>query len=120
MEVMSQIGAGIYIPPESASHIQTDEKETIESAFSYREVVPEIDIEETEAARFSEEYRKQVRKSRPLSKSLEGRIASGTTSNTDNKNNVSSFESDPLAVAAKNRDSGRTGSLASDTKNVPK
>ena len=79
MEVMSQIGAGIYIPPESASHIQTDEKETIESAFSYREVIPEINIEETEAARFSEEYRKQVRKSRPLSKSLEGRIASGTT-----------------------------------------
>ena len=73
--------------------------------------------------RFSEEYRKQNRKSRPLSKSLEGRIASGTTATTENNNKGigESFESDPLAGAADARNSGGfKASLASDTKHGPR
>ena len=74
--------------------------------------------------RFSEEYRKQNRKSRPLSKSLEGRIASGTTATSDRENKAigESFESgDPLARAAAAHNSGGfKASLASDTKHGPR
>ena len=74
--------------------------------------------------RFSEEYRKQNRKSRPLSKSLEGRIASGTTASTEKNMGIGeSFESDrdPLARAAAAHNSGGfKASLASDTKHGPR
>ena len=86
MEVLSQIGANLIEPSlnEHASLIQTTETNEVEAAFTYKGDLAEIpEMEEIDDVRFSEEYRKQKRKSRPLSKSMEGRIASGTTSSTD-------------------------------------
>ena len=94
-EILSNIGAELFNPNggRTVSHIQSESRtESQELIQEEMDEVPQIE------ERFSEEYRKQNRISRPVSKSFGGRITSGTTATTERKSKdlADSFASNPL------------------------